>query len=723
MPDDQPITESQIEYRAVSNLASVESERLSRPPEQVAVDLPPYAREEKKAWARGDFQGYHLTLVRGIDPTKRVGKNNPGVMFGGLIIDLDNVHLSKEQLTAHIERVIDERYRPQMVAKSFSSGFHLHFEFASEVPVGGKEVYAKFVETFIAKAGLASLPGKIDMKAVQDPAHLYEIGRDWSPVRSVPMADAVVSSIREAVMVHTRDRWQYTKDKDVPITEIRVILAGKYPDAPIDWAEFNIGQYHVRFYDPDATNINACRIYANGIYNWTKGDGFMPWSDERLCGAQAVQEILDLKIAAAVEGIYQFGKDYYRELSGRWEVETATSTKIALKSRGLSPVTPKGAFVSEVERALELINQTQRVVGVGPRLFRKSGPIRDKDGSLFLNTSRNGMVMPAEGIHEWGQGFPMIAEYFDTAFRPEGKAHLLYVLAHKLQGALAGFPSQSLGEILVGPPGVGKNFYARGIVGNLFGGVMDPQAFLLGMDNFNRDAFAKPVWYLSDIPSGLTRNQSRLFSDNLKKALADDTQKARAMYQEAVEITWHGLLIMACNDDSLSLDALPSTGALYDKLSFIEMTPCKMPRYPSDEELMSGELACLASYLSDLVIPEEFQEERFGVKPYHDPNLKGIVEAGDASTEREDMLMRVFGYMRHTWVDDPNVPLTASHVYEYAKNYPDEGFRSTFTSLFPSVAIMGKLLAKEARTDPRIKCTPRGQKGIKRGYVVEWSRF
>jgi hypothetical protein len=714
------VIKSAITYRVLKNLATQELEELRSPAEDIVDQLSDYGQGEKNNWSNVSFEGYFITLVKPEDPTKRPSHDNPGILFGGIVVDIDDAHVSMGSMKRHIEKVVEARYLPQFISRSYSTGFHLHYEFDREIPVCGKEAYSKFISTFISKAGLKSLPGTVDMAAVTSPHHVFEIGRDWSPIRKRPVSNTVLLSLREMIMAATRNRWQYSKDKDVPIAKIRSILSEKYPHAGIVWEDFEPGQRYHRFYDPEADNVTACRIYTNGIYNWSGTDGFMPWSDRRLCGIEAVGEVLDTLTAQAVEDIYQEGKVYWRNINGVWETETLSSIKIALKSKGLTAIPVKGETISAMESGLELINQTQRVRGSGPCLFRKPGPIRTNGGSLFLNTSDVQAIRATKGKVAWGEGFPRVAEFFETCFRPEVREHMLLWVAHAYHSATNGFPCRGLGMLMIGPPGVGKNFFARGILGNLFGGAMDPQAFLLGTDAFNMQAFAKPIWYLSDIPNDLGRTRGRAFADNLKKTLADDTVRARAMFTEATEITWHGRLIIACNSDSSSLDALPHTGSLYDKMSYVETTPGKMDFYPSDEQLITEELPSFAAYLRDMVIPDELKCGRFGILPFHDPSLQPIVEAGDLASDRDHMIIRVI-HMMATQIknggDEFPQAVTASDVYEFAKTFPSGGFQASFQSTFPGVAVLGRTIAKVAKSDPRIE---RDVTGRVTQYVVDF---
>lgn len=692
------ITSTPARYNVIPNLTSQRLEPLAAHPSETAKTLPDYkSREEKKVWTRTDFEGYFLSLNIAENPGLRPSKANPVTHMSGLIIDIDHCGHDMPTMLKRISKDIEPIYHPSWVSRSASGhGYHLMYEWPTTQPIPSDKLFEHFVKAFVSDAKLNGLPGDVDIKGSSNPTQFFEIGREWTEMREAPTADTTLVKARYSAYKMIKTGMDFGRGLPISMTKAREILSDKYGLCGIDWNEFAVGYRCHRFWDAAADNVGGVVVYENGIYAWTTGE-FLRWSDPLLIGPEATEDAEDEFLHAAVEGIWFEGREYWHELSTGWVPDNVEATKRKLKIRGLAGACRQGETISQVDRALYLLHEL-RLEGVGPMMYKPEGLVTGLDGGRFLNTStvKAYQVATSGPAPAWGKGFPIIADYFDNVWNAEDKKQMLYWIKHAWTCGHTFRPYRGLGVLLLGPKGVGKNWLVLGVISQLLGGACDPGPWLTGSDPlFNGSYVGSPLWYVSDVPKiTKDRHQHKTFGSNLKKVLADDTLNVRNMRQNPYNMVWHGRVIVACNTDPESLQSLPNTGALYDKMSVFELNNYKLPYYPTNEEIQENELEAFAKFLQGLEIPEEVRDQRYGLKPYINAAAEELVQADDFHCHREVTARRlVVEFCKAT----DALVFTPTDLLEVAAAFP-AGFAETVRKTFGTSVFLGRTLTLLKRT-------------------------
>ena len=133
--------------------------------------------------------------------------------------------------------------------------------------------------------------------------------------------------------------------------------------------------------------------------------------------------------------------------------------------------------------------------------------------------------------------------------------------------------------------------------------------------------FEVGVLNVDDTIASTSHEKHLLFSNTVKKFVANRRHRYRAMWKNPATIEWSGRVFVTLNDDPDSMRAVPYTDAsILDKLMLFKASSKGMD-FPHSQELqriLDGELPAFARWLTDHEIPEELKSSnRFQVKCYH----------------------------------------------------------------------------------------------------------
>jgi hypothetical protein len=433
----------------------------------------------------------------------------------------------------------------------------------------------------------------------------------------------------------------------VPLDVIREEAESRWPGRwPGGWQQFTINSRGLRFWDDSATNTNAAVVRETGMQYFTDGGGFKKWED--IFGPDFVRHWIQDRLGGAVgEFFFDSSEKYWRKVDGGWFHLSRQDVLLSLRGDfGLASPKPgpkQEAGLSELESALLAIHSTQRVIASAPFLFRPEGPFYF-NGSRWLNTSKVRPILPMEGVvqPEWGQGFTWIASYLEQLFEPiEQLPYFMTWLAHFYRGALEQNPQRGLGLFIAGPPNAGKTFLNKALLGQLMGGSQEAETFLQGSDQFNDHLFSAPLWTVDDaVTSGSDHGFRRAaFTQMVKKVIANDSFKYRAMRQSGFTFPWVGRIVATMNDDPESLQILPELDVnILDKIMLLKVKRPQMEFWPSDTQLLA-ELPYFGAFLRDFEPPAEcIGNVRFGVQPYRHPDLVCASNSISTTTSFEEVL-------------------------------------------------------------------------------------
>ncbi len=437
---------------------------------------------------------------------------------------------------------------------------------------------------------------------------------------------------------------------------------------------FAVGAMGIRFWDPMAALDTGAWIRETGVQAFSGEARFMPWAE--ILGQEFVTKFERDRIGGATDGIYFDGKGYWlRNPKGKWQDYNVENLRLYLRSRGLRAVSRPGEM-SEIDRAVVNIAFQSRITGAFPFLYRNEDLVTIDDDD-YLNVLRLRIVIADSGRREWGSGFPWIAQYLDQIF-PDDVQRDVFIgwLGHFYRSASAGKLRKGQAMFIAGPPGIGKTFLSQRLVGGLMGGFAEATNFLLGRTEFNAEMFIKPVWAIDDGSAQAEARGHELYSQIVKKVVANYTLTYRKMYNNPITLPWEGRIVVTLNDDPESIAMLPNVEAsMLEKVIFLKAAQTTV-NFDGAEEAVRAELPCFASFLRDHKLPAHLVGDyRYGVKAYHHPEL--LQEAKlSSSTNSIAELLEIWrhDYFRHSdqdrmneWTGNVTELLQALHANESIK--------------------------------------------------------
>lgn len=569
------------------------------------------------------------TGFEGKAPGKRISKDNPAVRMHALVVDVDE-NLTREQMDAWIEK---QTIKPSFTSRTFSDRWRLVYLFARPVkqPKCG---WVPFIRTVVRKLNLYELSSKID-EAIERPAQLYELGRDWQRISDTPVnEDFLNRCVNEAKLTEEEESAASTMTE---LADIEQLVHQKFPGR---WTgEFKVGSRGVRFWDPAADNPSAAVVNPSGMRCYTGEKGFLTWAE--IFGTEVIAELEEQALKKLFADIWFDGRRYWIPSETGAHHDISREDMILMLTCKFELSFAKSGN-GEAQKALLFLQTRQRVSAAAPFLYRESGRI-SLDGEVYLNTSRLQAFPPNPQPREWGEGFPFIAEFYER-FLPGDEAFDVYMtwLRHFYTGAVRRVPTQGHALVVVGKPGNGKNFQSEMIVGRLMGGSVDASAFITGDDGYNRQYLASPVMRVDDEAAIEDRTARRTYIAKLKKLVANRRFTVSEKYVKNGVTEWMGRVIVTLNDDGESLALLPSLDqSNRDKILFLRAGDEPMP-HPLENiaEILDQELPAFGRWLVDYQPPEWLEPGgRFGFKAWQDPELLHESQLSSDGAQFEEVLI------------------------------------------------------------------------------------
>jgi hypothetical protein len=198
---------------------------------------------------------------------------------------------------------------------------------------------------------------------------------------------------------------------------------------------------------------------------------------------------------------------------------------------------------------------------------------------------------------------------------------------------------------IAGPAGVGKTMLSYRILGGSVGGFTDASQYLLGATEFNSEILESPLGCVDDAVAMADRRSHDVYSQMVKKMVANPTLTYRKMYCNPVVIPYHGRIVITLNDDAVSIGMLPSVdGSILDKMIFLKASvpTVDFAVAGGPDTVIRAELPFYLSYLRDYKIPDHLAgASRFGMQAYKHPELLNDAANNSSSTE--------FGELVNLW--------------------------------------------------------------------------
>ena len=595
-------------------------------------------KDKYRAWCLKPATDHlFFSLAEGANPAVRVSATNEPVRFHGVVVDYDAA-TTPELIASNLDNNCTPNLLPTFRSMTFSSGARLVWIFEEPVAFCTQEVAKRFFDKVSKEIRANKLLAGMDLNVWGNHAQFYEHGWGWESC-----GNAIPASLTRAWLMAASASpvaWR-SAGTVIPIDIVREECAARWPGRwPGGWEQFQLNSRGTRFWDDSATNTAASVVRETGIQYFTDGGGFKQWS--AIFGPDFVRHWQQERLGGAV-GEFWFDSQgkYWRKIAGTWAPVERQDVLLNLRVNfGLKPAKSK-TDSSELDEALVAIQSQQAVFAAAPFVFRPDGPIPFNDRKwLNISTVRPVMPIPGTSDHQWGQGFPWIATYFERLFDPQDQLeYFISWLAHFYKGALSKNPQRGLALFIAGPANAGKTFLNKALLGQLMGARQEADTYLQGTDQFNDRLFSAPLWTVDDALARASYRDRAVFSQMVKKVVANDTFTYRAMRRSGIELPWNGRVVATLNDDAESLQALPDIdGNILDKIMLLKVQKPLMDSWPSDAELMA-ELPFLAAFLRDFDMPEHCRgDSRFGVAPYRHPDLVTAANSLSVTSSFEEVL-------------------------------------------------------------------------------------
>lgn len=585
------------------------------------VNQPPSMKpEDAKRWATSSqTDGMFVSGFEGRAPAMRVTKDNPPARMHGFIVDYDAEITDSEFIESLANKV--KGYKPNYAHRTPSGGARViwMFEEPAQIPVGLIEPFLKRVAK---ELGIKKIFPGLDENYLR-PEQYYAWYEPITKVNDKPIrSETVFSWLASTVDASTKYRGE--GPVEIPMDRVRSRVEELFPGKLIGTLQVNSRTN--AFWTVTSDNPTACIVTPTGMVSFSQEKSFYTWSE--ILGAGWVKEFEEDRLGAPLANYYFDGKRYWRQ-DGKaiWrDADSDTCRKDIAGIYGLSLAPMQRGGQCEVDQTMLRIRETRRVDEAGPILFSKEEVVFI-GGKTILNTSRVRVLEPRpEPCLKWGDGFPWMAQFLNGFFDPhDSLQYFLSWLHHFYTSARAGKQSQGQAIFIAGPVGVGKTLLGTQVVSRLLGGGCDASGHISGESEFNAEMFEVGVLNVDDTIASTSHEKHLLFSNTVKKFVANRRHRYRAMWKNPTTVEWSGRVFVTLNDDPDSMRAVPYTDAsILDKLMLFKASSRGMS-FPSAKELqriLDGELPAFARWLVDMDIPKELRStSRFEVKCYHHPDI------------------------------------------------------------------------------------------------------
>ena len=587
--------------------------------------------EDHARWAISPQTQWHfLSAFEGRDPHLRVEHNNPAAYLHGVIADYD----FKKGKAVDAERVRaacqGAPHLPALFHLTKSGGARIIWTF--ERPVGlWPELVKPLLKVVSERLRLGDLLPHWDKGAFEQPSTYYE----WrSEGCETVTGQALPDHLVQAWVMEAAEQGQRAPQGPLlPLPEIarkiqELVTAGRWSHPHAPPARIEKGVRCRRFWDPDATDDTAAVIMDWGVHHFSDGGGGMTWA--QLLGRDAVDRAGDELLGQAVENAwYENARKLYwikepDDTGNRqWREYHADVFRRYLRvSRGLSDEIRKGDTCSDVDRALNHIEQHRTIAGTMVEVFSNRETVVD-GGRRWLNISGRAVMAPdsrtREEIEQDALFKEMMLRLHSLLPQEEVREHFLAWLRRFYTGAYEKNLGFGQAVYLIGPAGTGKSLIVE-VIGRMVGGKSRGAQVLTGQTIFNAHLFKAGLVVVDDEVEANAENRM-VMVQNLKALVANTDQSSHGKNATPFEVRWRGRVMVTANDDAVSAQLIPDLRAsVRDKINLYrtEGEPCGGW---TDEEMNR-----LAPMLGRWLLETKdhgsvVRDKRFGIRSYADERL------------------------------------------------------------------------------------------------------
>ena len=619
------------------NMSASDMKPMGGDPWNAKIDpYPVSTKDDYEKWiVSKDTDHCFFTAVEAVNPHRRVSLENPARWMHGLVADYDAKLDPNFDVNEFLKRC-DPDARPAAISKTFSGNARVIWEFEKPIAVDCPEFTKAVMKEIAKKFRLAKLLPGLDECTFRT-NQLFEIGHSWQALGAV-----VGESVLGDILVTAAGKVNWNKvgetDVEIPMERIAAEVEKRWPGL---WpGEFKLGARGPTFWLNDGITRIGCQVGDHGMICYTDraGKAFVPWAE--LLGNGFVDKFREEVIGHAVMQFYYDGKSYwFKNGTNRWHDAKVENLARALRVHGIKTESKKGA--SQMDRVIYTIETQRRVDGAVPILFTEDEVV-EIGNDRILNTNFRKPLQPASDGSE--SYWPFIKSWLWPVFGEEQLPYFLAWFGRFYKGAIENQPTQGQVVVVAGGPSQGKTLLNWRVVGAALGGFADATAYLQGKTSFNKTAAEHPIWSLDDPTGHIDYDKHKAFGESIKAHVANPRVSYHPKHKDSIEIPWFGRLFMTCNTDPQSLGVLPPMdNAVADKIMLFKLTDYQHPFGANHEveAILAIELPHFLRWLIEYSPPDEVlwhENKRFGVKPYHNPDMMHTAVEDNPATKLIEVL-------------------------------------------------------------------------------------
>jgi len=606
-------------------------------PWEYKPNIPDYTKDDKEArkrwWSTPNTNHLFYNMFEGEHPAVRISKNNPPVKMYGFVADYD-VEITPEMYEhPNLENV---SIMPTAWSMTSSGRGRMLWALERMLPLPDMKTTSEFLKVVTKEFNLKEIWPEFD-ESFYRPTQYYECGHSWRVLEQNKVPHNVVCGL----MSKAWERCNRKLSCNIPLEMVYPELERKFPGA---WeGAFVIGARTRRFWDRGANNPSSAVLRANGFQCFSGDKAFIPWSD--LLDKSFIDSIVANKMQEISDGIFFDGRNYFRKNnSDDWLLYNKEDIKLFLRVRmGLTAKPSSQSAVSELDRTLCFVQDTNRVDSVLPCVNRKPGII-ELDGQRILNIYKSKPTQPIpDDVKVTPKDFPWLANFFHNLFDNEEQLpYFLGWLKRFYEDSLFYLARSGHAIFLAGNPNLGKTLIADFIVPKMVGGFRDASAFLLGEDGgFTAPFMEVPVLTVNDEQASSDETKHTKYSSVIKKLVANKDFYYNQKYEKAGSIKWCGRVIVTCNTDPKSLRLLPDVEiSMLDKIMMFKLSEIKKDFFEGFTTHIERELPYFCRWLLRWPVPADIiDDSRFGIKRYLHKQLYMIATQTGSGNAFQEIVM------------------------------------------------------------------------------------
>lgn len=578
--------------------------------------------DRQRYMERVDISWNAYSAVKGENWFHPVSNENPPYQIMAFVADYD-VPIDFQFVDAACrERLRLGGWVPTFVETSLSK--HIRCIWTFEIPVltNGNKLAIELLKRIGKLVDAESfLPG-LDL-ATYKPQMRWTNGGYW---HQIDFAQPIPGSILTGIALEAI-RATETRQVNLPLDKASELLREKFPRFKLfNGGMLKTGAAGIRFWDDKADNPNGALCVERGFTCVTGEKGFMPWED--LLGKIVVDKLRLANYGDVAKDIFFDGRTYWRRTRTDFVNWDRPDILMHIASHGYDRSRQKNDPLSAAESVLNYIHAENRVDGAAPLLYRPVGRVRYQNTDL-LNICRARPMVMADKLDASPADFPWLWGFFDKVFAsPELKPreHFFSWWKRFYEGAVNQKPTNGQAIFFCGPQGCGKNLISELILPTAMGGsAPNPYKYLMGETDFSDELFSSPLLAIND-EDAPPEHKRTIFEQKIKAMVANNNQSYHPKFMKKVQITWDGRLVVTLNDGPKDIGLLPMINPnTFHKVDFFRAQKHDHPFYDKAKnvDIVTAELPFLLRWLVDTfdVPPECVSTDRFGVAPFHDPQL------------------------------------------------------------------------------------------------------